>query len=587
MALESSPHVQRLRRFQPWHPDSGELIYEQSDPNERLFRMAALHYLEGVLENAAARLVVLTGDAGHGKTSLCAEVLRGYGQDPLEVANSIRARGDASAPIGETRSGRHIWLLSDLSNLDVAAGAEVLCQLLEPPDHGVAIVCANEGRLRGAVACDATGATRVITRTLEQGISDGTVSSISPAIHVINLNFQSATPDDGQGVIDWALKAWVVDRRRWQACGRCDAQVVCPIVTNHRALSEKGRGSVRRRGIGDVFRAAERSGRVIPTRQALAIVAHAVTGGLTCTEVHRRYERDTTDHTWQYPYLFHQAIFADRLSRQDRGHVPAYQSVRSLDPGRVALREVDDTLEPDVAATVFLPPVPSMDDETPRSRRDANKESQVVRELITFLRRAAFFEAEPESRLERMDLRAGPFFVAAAQPQSRPSVEVRDKLLRGLEAIQGVYRSPETPDFLVLDPAFFSNRSRAAVIAARIPGRNVELVSQLEQWRLVAGGDPQLPAAVDWASRLVFLRLSAGGRTVPIPLDLLRFELLHRWAAGLSSRVQHEAELRSLTGALSALAPDRAADDDIGVLVGSERRTLTIDVGDRIRSGGV
>ena len=587
MAVETSQHVERLRRFQPFQQDSAELIYEHADPNEKQYDMAALRYLETVIDSDATRLIVLTGDAGHGKTSLCAQLLQRLGRTPSESAEAIRAWGDASEPIANTKSGRPLWLRSDLSDGSVDDASSLLIRLLDPPDAGVAIVCANEGRLRAAVAKDSSRTLALLTQTLERGIVDGSVCNIDDRVHVINLNFQSVAPENHEGLVDWALKTWVVDRRRWQICGRCDAREICPILANHEELASPQVGPTRLAATRDLFSTAERAGAVITTRQALALVAHAISGGLSCGDVHRRFGRNPMDTSWQYGHMFHQAMFGDDLSKQQRSQIPPFRVLRSLDPGRVALRSVDDSLDPDDAKSRFLPPVPSVDDGTPRSRRDAQRESQAIRHLITYLRRRDFFDAAGGDRLERMGLESGRYFVEASSQGTGQSVEVRDALLRGLEAVQGVYRARNVPDFLVLDPAFLSNRSRAAVIARRLRGRDAILVSQEQQWNEATTSPPVLPQAVDWSSRTVFLRITADQQVVPIPLDLLRFELLFRWAAGLSSRVQHESEIRSLGGFLAALAPEGSAGDDIGVLVGGERRTLTIDVGDVIKSGGV
>jgi hypothetical protein len=586
MALEVNGHVSRLRRFQPFQPDSAELVYELTDPNEPSFEVSTLGYLSELIERTGTRLVVLTGDAGHGKTSLCARLLERLGRSPVEAAEALRELGDASAAVAQTKSGRPLFLLTDLSALSAEPASLLLVNLLDPPESGVAIVCANEGHLRSSVAADESGRAGVITRTLEEGIAKGTVTNVDPTVHVINLNYQSVAPDGTDGLADWAVKTWGADRRRWRQCLKCDAREVCPIFANHQSLANEDTGQRRRGAILEVFSAAERTGAVVTTRQALALIAHTISGGITCDDVHRRFQRDEADRSWQYPYLYHQALFGDRLSAQKRRQVPAFSALRRLDPGRNALRRVDDYLDPDTAKTLFLPAVPSSDEGSPKSRRDAQRESELIRLVMTFLRRLDYFEGDPSSRLARLGLDSGHQFLAVNAETPQALVEVRDTLLRGLEAVQGIHRSGESPDFLVLDPAFFSHRSRAAVIARRIQGRSVEVVSQRHQW-IAAGTDhPQLPDAVEWSSRSVYLRLTGGDQVVAIQLDLMQFELLFRWAGGLSSRGQHEAEIRSLTNALAALAPSSNDENDIGVLVGGERRTLTIDVGERIRSGG-
>lgn len=586
MALEVNPHVKRLRRFQPFQPDSAELVYEQSDPREKRYETVALGYLALLVEEPGVKMIVLTGDAGHGKTSLCAKLLERFGMDADTAAEAIRAQGDGAGPVTTSESGRPLWLLKDLSDITVDRAAALLGTLMDLPDPSVSIVCANEGRLRNAVARNGSHGVTAITRTLEQGIRDGSVSDPTGSVQVINLNYQSVAPEGRQGLVDWAVRTWGADRRSWQACNRCDARAICPVLANHRQLSDETRGQERRSAIRTLFSTAERAGAVVTTRQALAIIAYTISGGLTCQDVHARWQRARQDRSWQYPHLYHQAIFADLLSKEKRRQVPALLTLRRLDPGSVAQRAVDDYLEPSPESAEFLPPVPTIDDGTPPTRRAAQRESNTLRGLMVFLRRQDFFDSSDGlSRMVRMGLPEGADFERVTQSGEHGQTRTRDRLLRGLEAVQGVHRLGEPPDFYVLDPAFLAHRSRAAVVARRLPNRRVIVVSQIDHWRATGGGIPELPQALDWLSRLAFLQISADRDVVSVPLDLVRFELLHRWAAGLSSRSQHESEIRSLSSALAQLAPAKDEPDEITVLVGGERRSLTIDVGDRIRSG--
>ena len=300
MALEINQHVARLRRFQPFQTDSAELVYEHTDPNEPHFETATLPFLVELIERSTVRLVVLTGDAGHGKTSLCARLLERLGHEPEEALRMIRELGTATGPIATTRTGRELRLLTDLSELSPEDAGRLLADLVYPADNAVAIVCANEGHLRNSVTADPTGKSRIVIDTLESGISRGVVAGPDLGVHVINMNFQSTAPDGREGLTDWATGAWV-DGRRWRSCQKCDAQDVCPIFDNFRSLADSDSGATRRRGIRALFATAERMGAVITTRQALAVIAFAITGGLVCEDVHRRYNRDRTGTSWQYP----------------------------------------------------------------------------------------------------------------------------------------------------------------------------------------------------------------------------------------------------------------------------------------------
>ena len=94
-----------------------------------------------------------------------------------------------------------------------------------------------------------------------------------------------------------------------------------------------------------------------------------------------------------------------------------------------------------------------------------------------------------------------------------------------------------------------------------------------------------LSAALDWTDRAIFVRISQGRELplVTLELDMLRFELLLRYAEGLTAREHFHADLRRITSTLAMLATATDA-TEITVLVGGERRRLSIDVGNRVRA---
>ncbi|MFD8700624.1 hypothetical protein [Kitasatospora purpeofusca] len=606
MPLEVNKHVQRIRRYHPFDVGASEAIYEhQKDWNQSLFPVVTLDYLKDVIERPATRTIVLTGDAGHGKTSLCASLLAWLKVGPETVTAEVRKAvsgelfkaGDASRPVSRTHGGRPLYILKDLSEHSLQSGACKLVELLDPPDEGVAIICANEGQLRKCVAEDdpekgGTGRTKVLVETLAAGIARGQVSDAEGRVVVINLNYQSvAAEGPAGGIIHWALKQWTTTQwTRWKTCETCDARNVCPILANRNELGDQTHGPRRRDAIRDVFAAVERSGAVVTTRQALSVTSYMLTGGLSCENVHARYQRSHSDRSWQAPHLYHQALFGDRLTQQQRRQVPTFFALRKLDPGKVSRRQVDDRLDPE-AAGAFPPADAESYLQKVRTTRDVQKQAERLRGLYAFLRRADFFDSgDSTDRFARMGLQAGDDFVRIQdENRDRADTRVRDRFLKGLEAVQGIHRAGSNPDFLILDPAFFAHRARAAVISRRVSSKRVEVVDQITQWQEEAGTDaaPEMQHAVEWLNRAIYIRIPAlapGQGTVSVEADLLRFELLTRWAAGLRSEVQHEAEIRGLSGALAELADSSNKDEEIQVLVGNVMRKLMIDVGDKIRS---
>jgi hypothetical protein len=291
MPLEVNKHVQRIRRYQPFDADTSEMIYElQADWTQSLFPVVTLNYLLDAIERPTTKTIVLTGDAGHGKTSLCASLLAELRASAETITPEVRkavflelsGAGDARRPVGRTRSGRPLYILSDLSELSPRAGAHKLVELLDPPDEGIAIICANEGQLRKCVAEDdnsdkgGTGRAKILVQTLTDGIVRGQVSDPDGTVTVINLNYQSVAADSRNGgLIPWVLKQWTTNQwSRWKPCETCDARNVCPILANRNELNDLTRGPQRRAAIRDVFAAAHR-GRNHDTPGAVSDQLHA------------------------------------------------------------------------------------------------------------------------------------------------------------------------------------------------------------------------------------------------------------------------------------------------------------------------
>ena len=77
----------------------------------------ALHYLTRELDAENHSLVILTGDAGHGKTHLCAKVLEHFGLPADNVAATLLTRCDGAHNLVELPSGRPLRMIKDLSEL--------------------------------------------------------------------------------------------------------------------------------------------------------------------------------------------------------------------------------------------------------------------------------------------------------------------------------------------------------------------------------------------------------------------------------------------------------------------------------------
>ena len=582
MANEVNSHVSRLNEYLPLDAGASALFQEYVDPGDHPpLPTRALTYLKDVVSDGATglRLVVLTGDAGHGKTHLCAKLLESF--SALDSREALTTLCDGSHDLVELSAGRSLRVVKDLSEFPVEQGAEILTRAITSPD-ALTIVCANEGRLRSALALEKETLAAVRT-CLDQGLATGRLD-VDPRVVVLNLNFQSVASRDNS-LVRALLREWAVDGRRWTTCARCDAQQACPIYENHRLMSDGPRGPTRLAAVESLLQTAERIGAVITIRELLMLVAYALTGGYRCTDVHRRSGRGD----WQHDFEFTQNLFGERLTPSQRASLRSLRHLRLIDPGSVALRTVDDALTPErsEAEGEFLPREASSENTAVTTRAQAKTAAQATRSLFRFMRRRDFFAPRNESvaSLRRLGFAYGDDFIEVVRGDLEPADfrRLRDQLIAGIEAIQGLRRSGPGRHLLLVDPAFGAGATAASIVARHIPITSVGVRSQSAFWARELGRGADLPGALDWSDRSVAIEIGDGGEMHAIHVDLLTFEYLMRAGEGLDGRVFFDAEVRRIAGALAPLVQRTDDDDQIEIVRDGRIEGLVIDTGDVIR----
>jgi hypothetical protein len=583
MANAINPHVSQLNDFLPLDAGSSALFQEYVDPNDHpSIPTRALAYLREQLasQDRELRLIVLTGDAGHGKTHLCSKLLEGLGFSPDEAKVALTTRCDGTDDLAELPAGRPLRIVKDLSDMTVSRGAQALADALAPGD-ALTIVCANEGRLRSALS-EKRDLLDPVAICLDQGLSEGRLD-VEPRVIVLNLNFQSvAAPENPIAV---GLLRWAIDGRRWRSCASCDARPACPINENQRLLADGTQGKARVEALELLFQTAERIGAVITVRELLMFTAYVITGGIRCTDVHAKANR--TD--WQFDYEFSQNVFGDRLKPSERSSLRSLRHIRLIDPGAVSIRAVDDDVAPtqDDAGGRFLPREALIDGSAATTRAQAKNAAEATRSLFRFMRRRDFFSPriDSEKPLQPLGFTFGTEFVAGVRGDLAASAfrRLRDQLIAGLEAVQGLRRSGSRRHLLLVDPAFGAGSTATSIVARRISITDIEVRSQSDSWRRQLGREADLPRAVDWSDRAIVIELLDDGKVYPLYVDLLTFEYLMRAGEGLDGRSFFDAEVRRMAGALAPLVQGVDDDQQIEIVRDGRLEGLVIDTGDVIR----
>lgn len=572
-------HVERMNRYLPISA-AHDQIYEEYQTGEDVLDLEteALTYALNALSKGA-KCIILTGDAGHGKTHLCRRLLEkhsGYSSD--EARKLLRTECDGVSIIPHVDSDRKdgIIIHKDFSEIEPSEAAAVLESYAAT--NNPMVVCANEGRLRAILNLPNGGESRQKLAELFRDSFKAGCTSADGVVHIINLNYQSVARSKGgksPSLVARTLHAWVHDSRRWGSCNSCISSDICPIRRNRTLLAEEGAQSgVRIANIEKMFSTVERLGHVVTIREMLMLIAYFLTAGLRCDNVHQKGKA----RGWQHENIFYNLMF-ERPARipQDRLYkgIPTLGVFKRLDPGAIADRTVDEVILNQGNAFTskqldlcFRIPIGSqlreidaadgIDDlgGSPRSKLELLHENEVLSKVVAALRRRAFFDevGAQISFMSRLGFRHGEEFLSMLEGSLTPQERVRIKntVVAGLHGAQGL-RIPGTATTLhLVDPAFGRATADAAIVASSIQTSSIKLIPARDSWE---HSPWQIMDSVDWIDRTVVIRIEgAEAKRADLALDMLAFECVTRMASGYISEDFYSHEVRRIRTFLGKLA---------------------------------
>lgn len=609
MSDNENTHVARLNRYLPFSP-SHDQIYEEYQQTENSLKLEtrAIEYTLKMIDKGA-KMLVLTGDAGHGKTHICRRMLEdhlGYSQKEARLLLSTKCNGKAVIDHkDELDTVRGLRIFKDFSELPPAAAFQRL-EELGAPSNEVTIICANEGRLRTVLEsatpnsfCASLSAD--FTSSFKSGLA-----SHNSITHIINLNYQSVSApyESKRSLIIETLHQWT-SGTRWRACSNCDSKSACPIRNNQMMLSDHSDqlASIRRKNIELIFSTTERLGTVVTIREMLMTVAYLLTSGLSCKDVHVKRKKSPLG--WQHPYAYYNCLFAlpPDLSTDKLTRIPLLSSLSRLDPGLIANRSVDEQVlnHNDVfpEGTIDLCFPDSIEDGSdtidvangiddiignPRNSKERQREGNFIRSVVRCLRRRAFFDeiSKNENPIERLGFAEGGKFleIVSGQLKKKRAGELKRHLIAGLHTIQGLHFNEQQSELRLVDPAFGDATSHAAIIATSVPAQDISLIPLSEKWSIEDDSEIySLSSSVDWLDRHVVLRIISVDLDVEdLVLDLVSFDCIVRAGGGYVAEEFYAHDIRRIVSFLGRLAETRKSSSDvIDLIIEGTSRSISID----------
>jgi hypothetical protein len=591
-------HVTRLNGFLPFNFDVNfaELFFENAElDSEFHIDTMAFKTLKEATFDLELGTIILTGNAGHGKTHVCALLLSEIGGFTLSEAQTFLSSQDSHTKKVKYANNSNLRIIKDLSDFSLSPASNILLESTTD-DATKTIICANDGHLRKAV--EEAGLTTIID-LLDESVRSGQMVSPDGSVALINLNHQSVVAGEGrQSILSQVFSHWVHKEERWAICGQCPSMESCPIFYNRELLAEtEGEEGSRFKAIKALLEIVEQSGHLITIRELLLYISYLMTGGLSCGEVHKKVEDSESDNTWQWDYLFHQTAFGDKLSSDELRRHPSFSGIRKVDPGYRSIREKDERIGSNERLGKFPPQNLTPEESDPKTSKEKRKAAATHTNRWREIRRRQFFESQSGISSEtHVDLgrQVGLGNIESFKALISGTISkqerrrVRDTIIKGLESLQGIHRSGERGDLYIANQAFLRSTD-TTVVGGKVPLSRIQLLplSEVWRWRNRTSKGATICDSIDWIERSLILSLNGDNLDTGscIELKIHEFELLMTTANGLRSEQFFAPEIRRLLNQLGKFTDADTEASQLTVFSGLSRHDLILDGETIIRAG--
>jgi len=282
-----------------------------------------------VIEDSEDRVIILTGHAGDGKSTVALDILRNLRRLPPSTVLDQPVKDLEEA---QTLGGRPVYIVKDMSELSISERVKRLKRAFSTP--GKWLIVSNTGPLLQALLKYSAGVgdkgldESLILRALEtpvrkRALEDCKVHDrLGKPLWIINLTLVENS-DLGAKIL-----GRLVRHPAWRNCDQCGVEKSCPIRQNRQALlAALPHLEERVRWIYQRMHAYERR---LTLRQMVSQLSNAVTGGLSCEEVH--YAGPNTSEGSQEAtlekMLFSQLFFGDKGIQTDNALVNGLIAVK-------------------------------------------------------------------------------------------------------------------------------------------------------------------------------------------------------------------------------------------------------------------
>jgi len=241
--------------------------------------------IKSLLIDGTERIVILTGHAGDGKSTVALDVLK--------TLQGIPATEPLRAPFKEREQHGSVTIVKDMSELSADARRQWIDQAIK--QAGTWLIISNTGPLLDSLTkyADALGLEGVESKLLSllnRPINEDTLESHVLAGFDKPLLILNLTRLDNVA-LGARILTRLVQHAGWQHCAGCPVEMACPLALNRRALAEAA--PVVEERVRWIYRRINDYEQRLTLRQIVAQLAYGLTGGMGCAEAQARVEAST------------------------------------------------------------------------------------------------------------------------------------------------------------------------------------------------------------------------------------------------------------------------------------------------------
>lgn len=488
------------------------------------------------------RLVVVTGNAGDGKTAFIQQIERAT---EASVTLVKKANGATFSWAGR----RFITNHDGSQDEEGTANEDVLRAFFEPfegddsakwPQDETRVIAINEGRLVDFLTEHGTR-----YRRLREIVLGGLAGEAPQAgVAAVNLNLRSvvASPPHAVGpeaIFDRLLRRLTAEKY-WEACADCDLRDRCYVHHNARTFMDPVAGPKVAERLRAAYTITHLRGRMhITMRDLRSALAFTLVGTRDCDQIHELYRSTHSSSRHEILNGFYFNAWQGGAGSADR----LLEMLRQIDVGRATNPALDrslDYLPPDARGTERFSITERGDYDTQLLARCFGELSRDISEAtvyrrmedhrayVAMLRRRQFFERRDENWKEMLPYRTYEEFWRLMTGQT-PANLYRDRLLLAINRGEGLS-----------DPGCLGG-----ALALRV--REVER-GTVRSYRLFPGEGFELILPESRSNRFVehvpqALRLThapVGGQAAELAVNLDIFEMLLRLADGYRPSLEEQ-----------------------------------------------